>query len=143
MLALGLALGCGQNSNGGDAGVGCTRDVRADTYAARLSKPGRSGALTFELVSSEPAPPARGDNRWVLRVLDASSAAVTGATLTVSPFMPDHGHGTSVAPQVTASGDSYEARPLNLFMPGLWQTTVGARTANGNDEAVFSFCIEG
>jgi hypothetical protein len=69
--------------------------------------------------------------------------AVTGATLNVMPFMPDHGHGTSVMPQVAPAGDGYELSSVYLFMAGLWKVTIQAQSAAGNDTAVFQFCIEG
>src|SRR5690349_17023204 len=79
-----FALGCsddktGQTSTpiGGSGGastdtdgsvVKCTMDSRVDTYTANLKKAGQLGMLTFTLVESTPAPPARGTNVMKLKV---------------------------------------------------------------------------
>ena len=35
----------------------------------------------------------------------------------------------------------YELAPVNLWMPGLWETTISASSATGTDSVVFRFCI--
>jgi hypothetical protein len=126
-----------------DSGIGCKLDPRQDMYAPNLTKAGKMGKLTFVLVSSDPGPPIKGNNTWEVQVLDSSMQPVTGATMTAKPFMPDHGHGTSVVPIVSADGMSYMVTPLYLFMPGLWQVTLNATSGGTTDSAVFSFCIQG
>jgi hypothetical protein len=126
-----------------DAVVGCSMDSRAEAYAANLAKMGQSGAIKFVLTASDPAPPAKGNNTWTLKLLDAAAKPMPGATVGVKAFMPDHGHGSSVVPQVTPAADgSYTVAPLYLFMPGLWQITF---TVDGAvpDKVVFSFCVAG
>src|SRR5689334_11535282 len=86
---------------GSDGAIGCLNDRRADTYAANLTKTGTSGLFTFTLAESMPAPPAKGTNTWTLKLADGAGHAVTGATFKVTPYMPDHGHGTSVVPQAS------------------------------------------
>ena len=57
--------------------------------------------------------------------------------------MPDHQHGTPINvvidPMPTAG--QYKLSPVNLRMPGLWQTTIEAQDGNDVDKAVFAFCI--
>ena len=98
-------------------------------------------------MSANPAPPARDDNTWVLQLSSMSGgtvgAPVSGATVTVTPFMPDHQHGsgkTVVVEPMTEAGQ-YELAPVNLWMPGLWETTISASSATGTDSVVFRFCI--
>ncbi|MFT3838245.1 MAG: FixH family protein [Myxococcaceae bacterium] len=90
-----------------------------------------------------PGPPLRGTNTWQLKVLDTAGQPVTGATLTVTPFMPEHGHGSQVVPTITADGDQYKITNLYLFMPGLWKVTVQAMNGATTDSAAFTFCVAG
>src|SRR5579862_4509293 len=145
-----LALGaCGGSKTGEgvpDAGYDCATDTRGETFSAGMSKAGTQGLMTFKMMSSTPAPPARGDNTWELDIVDSTGAPVAGATVTVVPFMPDHNHGTSIKAQVTeTSPGHYEATPVNLWMVGFWQITVEAKPAgSGAPDAVpFNFCIPG
>lgn len=130
-----------------DAGdvVGCQNDSRADVYAANLTKMGKSGVFQFTLVSADPAPPALNTNTWTLKLVDASGAPVTNATFPkISPYMPDHGHGSTATPAATSNGDgTYSITPLYFFMGGLWQITIDAQSGSQTDSAVFSFCVAG
>ncbi len=126
-----------------DAGVvSCTDDPLAEMYLPDMQKTGTHGVLKFALVQSEPGPPIKGNNTWTMKLTDLSGAPVTDATFKVKPFMPYHGHGTSVVPTVTPKGDSYEIGPLYLYMRGIWQVTLDAKTASKSDSAVFSFCVD-
>src|SRR5262252_9392073 len=114
LFALGASFwlaACGSDppSNGPDAqDIGCLNDPRAMTYTANMQLQGVGNLLTFVLEQSDPAPPIKGTNTWKLKVVDGANQAVTGASLMVVPFMPDHGHGTSVVPAVAPNGDAYD-----------------------------------
>lgn len=143
-LATGGCPGTPDQPSTDDGGITCQTDRRAETYTANMQKPGRLGALQFTLVQSDPAPPGKGTNTWTLKLQDKSGNPVTGATVTARPLMPDHGHGTSVVPQVTPAADgTYGIAPLYLFMAGLWQITLNVQAGATTDVAVFSFCIQG
>lgn len=76
----------------------------------------------------EPDPPRVGPNALHIQVLDAAGDPVEGATLTVEPFMPAHGHGSSEDPVVTEQGGGhYRADPITFTMPGQWEVTIEAR----------------
>jgi hypothetical protein len=151
------ALGCSNGSSDpGDAGasdgasgdsalVGCQDDPRADTYAANLTKPGKAGLFQFVLVSATPAPPALNNNSWVVRVLDAHGNPLPNVSiLSVSAYMPDHGHPSTATPMATTNADgSFTIAPLYLFMAGLWQITIAAQSGSQSDSVVFSFCVAG
>jgi hypothetical protein len=146
VLAVLLAVGCGHGAPPPDAGVdagpiGCKNDPRVEAYAPGISKMGIQGTLRFELSASDPAPPSRGTNVWTVRTLGAGGAPVD-VTLTATPFMPDHGHGSSVVPQITKSADGYRIEALYLFMPGVWRVLLDAQGAQ-SDAAAFYFCIAG
>ena len=93
-------------------------------------------------MSADPAPPAQYLNTWVLKVEDSAGDPVSGATITsVTPFMPDHGHGTSV-PQIVANPDgTITVSNLYLFMLGVWRTTIVAQAGSIMDGAQFWFCV--
>lgn len=144
VLAFSLfAAACSSDGHGDDEPVNCAEETRDDEFVVGLQKTGQAGKLTFTLVESTPAPPARGDNKWILQVTSQAAAApVTGAVMTVTPFMPDHQHGAQVDADITPMTEAgkYELDPVNLWMPGLWQTTIEVEGADG-DKAVFAFCI--
>src|SRR5258705_7078194 len=134
------ACGSGSKTNDGasmgDAAIGCLNDPRAQIYTANMQQKGYGNLLTFVLTEADPAPPAKGINTWTVKLLDGAANVVTGGTVTASPFMPDHGHGSSVVPETTPTGDGYTVAPLYFFMPGLWQVTLQAMTPAGNDSVV-------
>jgi hypothetical protein len=145
VILLTVAACGGAESDPPDSGYDCEAEDRDEEFVAGMAKTGAVG-LTFTLVSSVPAPPGRNDNAWVIEIEDAGGALV-GATVEVTPFMPDHRHGTPT-PAVVTEDDApgrYLADPVNLFMPGLWEITVEATPAGGTvddrDEAVFTFCV--
>jgi hypothetical protein len=138
--------GCGKDPAPPDEFQACTTDPRADQYAAGMVRDGKSSLLKMSLMLSDPAPPRKGTNVWTLHLSDAQGTAQSGATINVTPYMPDHLHGTSVKAKVSAAaGDGqYTADPLYLFMTGLWQVTFDVATASGTkDSVVFSFCVGG
>jgi len=145
-----LSAGCGGGGSpamtGPDGAVfaACANDLRADVYAAGMDKTGKDQKLTVKLMSSDPGPPIKGTNAWTIAVTDAAGQPVDGATITVTPYMPDHNHGTSVKAVVTPlSGGSYAIAPLYFFMAGLWQTTLQVQSGDSSDSVVFAFCVAG
>jgi hypothetical protein len=138
---------CGGTMSGDDsAPYNCAAETRADTFTVGLPKTGQGGMLEFKLMTADPAPPARGDNTWNIQINAMTSGVVgngvAGGSLSVTPFMPDHAHGSPIQVVVTdKGGGAYELSPVNLWMPGLWQTTIEATSASGTDVAVFAFCI--
>ena len=148
ILALSTALaacsddgdGSGSGGSGGTTSAAC--GGRAEAFSAGMSKMGEAGKLEFVLVDSNPAPPQQFDNVWTVQLNDASGAAVEGATLTVQTWMPDHEHGSPKQAVVTdEGGGKYTLEPVNLFMPGYWEVTIGADAAGETDSAVFKLCI--
>jgi len=131
------------SSSSGGQNSGCAADNRKDIYTAGITKP--AGTLQVKLVDAKPGPPAKGTNEMMIEVLDAAGAPIDGATVVVTPFMPDHGHGSAVAPIVTAAGaGKYNVQKVYLSMAGLWKITVSVQQAGGAiQEAAFQFCLEG
>jgi hypothetical protein len=131
--------------------VSCLNDPRVDNYAAGLQRKGTAGAIVFRIARSDPAPPAKGTNTFVLQTFD-NTGALTMVNLGVNLMMPDHGHGTSVVPTITldSATQSFTVTPLYLFMAGVWRidfqafsTAADAGAGTLVDSASFFFCIEG
>ena len=97
------------------------------------------------IIDATPAPPDKGENSWTLRVTDASGAPVKTAVVNVRPMMPAHGHGTAPTEfrADTAGDGTYTVGPMNLFMPGHWQSHVTVEFEDKNEMAMFDFCLEG
>lgn len=159
LFSLGVASGCGNSHDGSAVQTGetslpsgevsCQDDSRVDGYVAGLEKPGSLGMLSFRLVESDPAPPAKGSNTFSLQVLDARGGWAT-ADLGVDLIMPDHGHGTSVVPKIAfdPATHSFTIAPLYLFMAGVWRIDFtayedAADPSTKLDQVSFFFCVEG
>jgi YtkA-like len=94
-----------------------------------------SGQLTIALWWS-PVEPAVGYDASQLAVSDAAGTPLSGATLTVVPWMTAHGHGTSVQPAVTETAPGvYVATPLDFYMSGGWElrTRIHRDAVDGGD----------
>lgn len=142
LLAAAAAACSGGDDDDGES-YNCEAEDRDEDFVAGMEK--TDGETTFKLVSSAPAPPTRGDNVWILEIRTAN-APYEGA-VEVTPFMPDHRHGTSIVTVVTpvaGTPGQYDAMPVNLFMPGLWEITVETQpTPTTGDSVVFRFCVSG
>jgi len=147
LVLAGLLCACTSNNSADDdqAPVDCSMQT-ADTFVVGLDHKGESGLLDFQLMSADPAPPARGNNTWVVQIMSMNAGVdatpLDGAAITVTPYMPAHQHGTPVIASVTPTGTpgQYTLSPVNLWMPGVWQTTIAVTTPT-KDQAVFSFCL--
>ena len=165
-LALSIAvLGCGgSNANTGpDADIvsyNCAADTRPQQYTVGLDNHGKNGLIDFKLMSADPAPPARGDNTWLVQLnamtegsdgsggsaVAIDGAAIDGAALVVTPYMPDHQHGTPIMVGITDQGSGlYQLTPVNLWMPGYWETTIDVTSGSGSDavkdSTIYKFCL--
>ena len=80
-----------------------------------------SGGLRVGLRWS-PSVPVRGENAAQLTFVDGLGQAIDGLSVDVVPWMPAHGHGTSVQPVTTATDPGVVvATPVYLYMSGEWQ----------------------
>ncbi len=146
ILCLGLAA-CGGSSGGADADtVDCSTIMGTDTFVVGLEHQGAAGLIDFKMMSAMPAPPARDDNTWIIELDTMTNGVVgnpiDGATMTATPFMPSHQHGTPKQVVITPTGTTgqYQLSPVNMWMPGVWETTIKV-SAPQSDTAVYKFCI--
>jgi hypothetical protein len=133
----------GASSTDGTEQVSCSGDARVDAYAANLTKIS-PGGLQVAISQATPAPPAKGLNSWTMMISDQGGSPIDEDGITVTPFMPDHGHGTSAKVVVTQEGAGrYSFTPLYLFMPGVWRVAVTIPVGATSESVNFYFCIEG
>lgn len=131
----------------------CATDPRVTPYAAGLQAKSTTGRLVVEIVDATPSPPVRGEgdagmNVWKLKItLDGKP--VSADAVTVSTYMPDHGHRSPLIPKVTSNGDgTFALTDLYLFMGGVWQITFNvlddaeAGADAGSEIATFSLCVD-
>lgn len=147
-LAFATVALCGGCSPEGPPGGPCSAETRADSYSAGQSvlKTSQAGLYRVRLVEADPMPPIKGDNAWTLLVEDPAGAPLSGATVAIKPYMPDHQHGTSIKAVTTPLMDAgrYRITPINLFMSAFWEVRVTITPQGGAaDQATFGACVEG
>jgi hypothetical protein len=113
----------GANAATGGETAAC--DGRGERLAAGADF--ASGELSVTLRSLVPESPIVGDNTWVVKV-ERDGEPLTGAELSVRPWMPDHGHSSTKVVSVTElEAGAYELTPLYLQMVGYWEIGVDIR----------------
>jgi hypothetical protein len=104
-----------------------------------------SGALSIEARTGPDQPPTRGLSTVDLEIVDAQSGEPQdGLELSVVPWMPAMGHGTSVKPALEAvGGGHYVVSNVNLYMGGAWdlRIAISAADAEAADRATLHFKI--
>jgi ABC-type glycerol-3-phosphate transport system substrate-binding protein len=102
--------------------------------APLASMPSESGDLTIEIRTWPAQPPPRGLDAVEYRITGKDGAPVDGLQIDVLPWMPAMGHGASVSPSVTATGDGrYRIDDVDFFMPGQWvlHTSIAGGSTDG------------
>lgn len=119
----------------------CTGDF--DAFEPGMTKLAKPGNVTIELSRAEPSPPVvRKDNEWWLKLTDADSEPISGATLLASPYMPKHQHGSAEVVVEDLGEGEYQLSPIELIMPGVWEIPLSVTPVDGEaSEATFRFCI--
>jgi hypothetical protein len=79
--------------------ISCTNDPRVETFALNVTHKGTAG-LSFGIVGTDFNPPAKANNNWTVKVLDANGQPVKDAVLSFpkplhpsDPWMRDHSDG--------------------------------------------------
>jgi hypothetical protein len=101
-----------------------------------------TGAYDVTVLAHSPMP-VRG-NHTVQLVVTTSGAPADDLALTIVPWMPAMGHGTSVQPTVTPlGGGAYQLDDVDLFMAGLWElrTTIASPKPDA-DYVAPSFAVQ-
>jgi hypothetical protein len=113
---------------------------RAEPLAAGMIVTSAQG-YAFELSQLEPSVPVQSDsppgNHWTVTITDPDGEKVTGATLAINTYMPDHGHSGPPAAAVETSDGSYDVIDLLFPMPTLYSVSLlltleGGETQTGS-----------
>ena len=153
LLLLPLSSACSSDegtdpSNGNGPGINHPECAGAIEFLVGVERTSAAG-LKVTIVESAPATPQVGDNKSVVRIVDASGTPVEGATVVVKSKMPAHGHASPRTAQITPLGDGkYELNPVNFNMDKLWETTIevfpaAAAAGSEPDSVIFPFCVSG
>lgn len=128
--ALGAAACAGANEPPQAAGP---VEFPAEILASLSSDAGRFVVT----VRTSPQPPERGVDAVQLRVTDVAGQPVDALAIEAVPWMPAHGHGTSLHAAVEARGDGvYEVTNVYLYMAGLWELRSTLRLAADDSDTV-------
>jgi hypothetical protein len=135
LLCAAAVTGCAAGDPAGDGPVvfeGPPQEVLASA----------SGQLRVD-VRWWPQPTHVGDGAVELAIVDTAGAPATGVSLSVLLWMPAHGHGTSVQPQISETAPGvFVAEPLYLYMSGEWELLMSmATTGAGDDSATASLTV--
>ena len=108
-------------------------------YPGSLVEKGVGGVFSVEMMIPKTGL-HMGVNAVEIILHDAAGADVPEAELSVTPWMPDMGHGVPEEPEVTERGGGvYTVENIVFSMTGYWQLTVKAEKGDLSDTAVFSF----
>jgi len=80
-----------------------------------------------------------GRNEVMLKVADEKGEGVEGATIEITPWMPEHGHGAPWPPVVTEQGHGTYKAVFPIIMLGNWELKIRIKKDNREDTALFIF----
>jgi len=126
----------------GDAASSPAADT-ADAADALASDVQAEASALVVTAMITPDPPTTGQNALMLHVHDDTGAPVPGATITVDPQMPMHGHGSTETAVVTDDGDGvYTASPVTFQMPGAWKVTIDVTAGALSGQLVLDYTVQ-
>ncbi len=127
------------------ASLDCTEDPSLADFSGQSWATSGAGTFKLRIAAASPNTPTKGDNSWTLELSDVTGAPLSDVNLQVTPFMPQHGHGTGVKAIVTPSVEPgrFVVTPVNLWMPGLWEVRLTVEHGAAVDHIVLNACIEG
>lgn len=112
-------------------------------HAQELSKMTGNGLFSVELVTKN-AGLQVGVNTFDVIVRDKSGKNVTGAEITVVPWMPEMGHGVFEKPVVKEKRDgTYGVENVIPIMAGHWELRLKIKKDNAEDNVTFAINVSG
>jgi hypothetical protein len=80
-----------------------------------------------------------GRNEITMSVTDDKGIGVEHAQIEITPWMPEHGHGTMWPPESIDQGKGLYRTIIPLTMSGHWELRIKIRKVNIQDSTVFDF----
>lgn len=97
----------------------------------------------YELhLDANPQPYLAGEEAALTLLVLAKEEPVDAARVQVKPWMPDHGHGISPAPEVSAQGSGEYLAAWRFSMPGSWELTLTVDGVDGQDAAKVAYVVQ-
>ena len=132
---------------GHDASAGCNgrgENLKAGLEITRTPTADAGAQIELTLLEATPEPAVVGNNSWLFSLtLDRQPVEGLADSLTLIPFMPDHGHGTAISVEVTEEAvGHYRFEPVHMRMAGFWEHTVAIQNPRIQAELVFGICLE-
>jgi hypothetical protein len=128
------------------AAIGCGDSADAETNNGQGDSALVSEDAAFEAhLTPDPDPPVTGDNTIAMHLMDPDGEPISGATVTVEPWMPAHGHGSSEEPVVEASADMagmYTISNVVFTMPGHWEVRIDVAHQGDSDRFVAEYDVQ-
>jgi hypothetical protein len=90
-------------------------------------------------ISSEGRLLREGRNEVDITVTDDKGAGVAGAKVEISPWMPEHHHGSMWPPTITERGNGVYRAVIPLIMSGHWELKVKIHRGDVEDSTTFDF----
>lgn len=96
------------------------------------------------LATHDPETPKTGNGKMTLTITDAhDNTPVTDLKITLTPWMPAHGHGSNKTPTVTEKdAGSYEISDIVYSMPGDWEARIAIKGEEHHDTIAFGFSVQ-
>jgi hypothetical protein len=100
------------------------------------------GRGSVTVLDTTPELAGAGDNRWRVLVRDPREEPVSGAFLSLTAFMPVHGHASpKVALSLDEGDGAYLLSPVALSMPGVWLVDLTVTSDPAAGRATFYICV--
>lgn len=100
-----------------------------------------AGLYALELLAT-PSPFVAGEVAELSVRVSHADGPTGDATVSLSPFMPDMGHGLSEDPPVEDRGEGEYFSTWTFPMSGLWELEIGIDGAFGEDAATVSYVVD-
>lgn len=115
-------------------------DTGVTPYVDGMTATTTNGTYVVALTLDGGATPGEHDATLVITKL---GEAATTQTVTLSAWMPAHGHGTDpVEVTESATPGTYAAPGVNFKMPGRWDVTVVVDSADTGGDAIFRLDVQ-
>lgn len=153
IFVVGVATACldGETHHGAHAepdarAAGPACGGRGEPLEGLLGLDSLDGGLDVQLalVAAEPPRPIVGNNTWSFTLkVDEEPLEGVASAITVTPFMPDHGHGTPTEVVVTEIEPGvYRFAPVHTRMAGYWEIGVDISTERVHARFEFGVCVD-
>jgi len=106
--------------------------------ASNVTKTTEKGLFHIKLSGKKPLL-KYGRNEVDIYVTDDKGRGVEGAQIEITPWMPEHGHGTMWPPTITDKGNGSYKAVIPLIMIGHWELKIKIRKNDIEDITAFDF----